>query len=241
MILAVISGAALLFVATSIGALLVLLFGCVDGRKQSVLLAFSAGVMSYAVYEMVVQAHTAGDAVAVGGFIAGFIILSLVERLLPHLHSSMTRGKGDAKRRATLLAGTVTLHNVPEGLAVAASFAASPALGWVTTAAIAVQDVPEGFVVSAPLACYGVKRVKAVALGVLSGAVEAAALLAGYAFLYTVAGVVPLALALSAGAMSFVVLVELLPQALVKGNERFGGAAFVLGVVIAFGLAVVIS
>ncbi len=172
------------------------------------------------------------------GLALGILALAVSEKLLPHIHQHITKEElAHSKRKAVMIGGAIALHNVPEGLAIATAFAASNPLGWFVTTTIAIQDIPEGTLISAPLAAYGMKRSTAVLYGVFSGAAEALAAIIGFAFLSMFGGIVPIALAFSAGAMAYVVLVELLPDAFAKGMERTGAIAFAAGAATAFGLS----
>lgn len=142
----------------------------------------------------------------------------------------------DSKKKAALIAGTITIHNLPEGFAIASSFAQSNPLGWLVTSTIAIQDVPEGTLVSAPLACYGIDCVRSFKFGVLSGLIEGVAAIFGYIFLSLVKEVIPSALGFAAGAMSYVILAELLPDAF-KGRSWKVALSFILGVVAAIGIS----
>jgi zinc transporter, ZIP family len=232
-------GALVVLVATSIGSSVVLCIRCINDFLYSALLAFCGGVMAFSVMEMFLQSRTSsGDIVSLLGLITGAIFLSLLDKILPHLHATIRKHELVApKKKAALLAGAIALHNVPEGFAIASAFASSAQLGWLVTITIALQDIPEGLIVSAPLACYGMTTRRAVGFGILSGLVEAAAAILGYFALTLIRTLVPLALSFSAGAMLYVILVEMAPDAFKKGYERaaafwllagFGGA-FLLG------------
>ncbi|MCI0503790.1 ZIP family metal transporter [Candidatus Micrarchaeota archaeon] len=232
-------GALAVLLATSAGALSVLFLGCMDERRNAAMLAFAAGVMGYSAFEMLTEAHkSAGDAVVLGGLALGILGLATAERLLPHIHMHISGEElKHSKKKALMIGGAIALHNVPEGFAIATAFAASTPLGWFVATTIAIQDIPEGALIAAPLACYGMGKWKAVSYGIASGLAEAAAAVAGFYFLSMFISAVPLALAFSAGAMAYVVLVELLPDALSKGRERAGALAFSAGAAAAFMLA----
>jgi len=233
-------GALTVFLATSLGSLGIFLFrGREIGKVDySNIISFCAGVMAFSAAEMFVESRThTGDMVAVMGFLVGVITLFAVERTLPHLHFVLRRTKmSDSKKKAALIAGTITIHNIPEGLAVASAFAHSTPLGWLVTSSIAVQDAPEGMMVAAPLACYGMNVQSSFKYGVFSGVVEGLAALFAYALLSSVVVIIPPALSFSAGAMLYVVLVELLPDAF-KGKPWAVALFFVGGVMVAFGIA----
>lgn len=238
----IILGALLVLFATSAGAAVVLFFGCMDDRRNAAMLAFAAGAMAYSAMEMLSEAHaTSGDFEMLAGFAVGIGVLMLSEKFLPHVHQHITREElAHSKKKVILIGGAIAIHNIPEGLAVATAFAASNPLGWFVATTIAIQDVPEGLLIAAPLACYGMSKGKAMLFGILSGVAEAAAALIGFMFLSAFAPIIPGALAFSAGAMAYVVLVELMPDAFAKGMERMGAVAFVAGAALAFGIAALV-
>ncbi|MFH0836394.1 MAG: ZIP family metal transporter [Candidatus Micrarchaeota archaeon] len=231
-------GASAAMLATSLGAAAILLFKSINKRTFSALLAFSAGVMAYSIFEMIGEARLAGDSVVIAGALTGVAVLFACEKIVPHVHLLLKKTNiTQAKKKAALLAGTISLHNIPEGLAIASAFAGSTPLGWIVTASIALQDAPEGFLVSAPLAGYGVNTNRAFSLGILSGVIEFAAAIAGFFLLSSIIWAIPFALSFSAGAMAFVILAELLPDAINGGFKRVAAVSFVLGTATAFGLA----
>ncbi|MEW6749156.1 MAG: ZIP family metal transporter [Candidatus Micrarchaeota archaeon] len=236
-------GALTVLLATSAGALAVLFFGCLKGTKDTALLSFSAGVMAYASIEMLSESYELSGALPmIAGFLIGIAALTLSERALPHVHQHITKKELEhTKKKALMIGGAIAIHNIPEGLAIATAFASSVPLGWFVTTTMAIQDVPEGTLISAPLLCYGMKKSRAILFGVLSGLVEAAAAIAGFMFLSIFTPLIPIALAFSAGAMAFVVMVELLPDAFGKGHERVGALAFIGGAVVAFAIASLLS
>lgn len=239
LLMEVILGALIVLLATSAGAAVVLFFGCMDERKNGAMLAFAGGMMGYSAFEMAAEAQSAtGDATVAAGFGLGIIALAISEKLLPHIHMHITKEElKHSKKKALVIGGAIALHNVPEGLAIATAFASSGPLGWFVTSAIAIQDIPEGALIAAPLACYGMGKKRAVGYGVLSGVAEASAAVLGFFFLSMFVSLVPAALAFSAGAMAYVVLVELLPDAFAKGMERTGALSFFAGIAAAFALA----
>ena len=228
--------------ATSLGALGVLLFRKISGTTYTALLAFSAGLMAFTAVEMFSEARAAGDILAFGGVVLGVAAILLLEKLIPHIHLWVRRKHiTPEKKKVALVVGTVTLHNIPEGFAIASAFAGSTPLGWLVTAVISLQDIPEGFLISAPLACYGMDGKRCIKYGILSGVVEFAAAVLGFLFLSVIIAATPIALAFSAGAMLFVVFVELLPDAFRKGMEYVTALSFFFGALLAYGLAVAIG
>lgn len=239
----VVLGALAVFLATSAGATVAFFFGCFGRTKYSAMLAFSAGAMAFSAVEMLSQSHrSGGDAMALAGFLLGVLAIMGAEKLLPHVHMHLRKKEMDkSRKKAALIAGTIALHNVPEGFAVATAFAASNPLGWFVTTSIALQDIPEGALVSTPLACYGIGVKKSVVYGMFSGFIEAAAAIAGYLFLSSFTALVQPALAFSAGAMTYVIFVEILPDALEGGMERIAAVSFVAGAAVTFGLATLLA
>lgn len=232
-------GALCAMLATSLGAALILFFRRIGTFTQSAMLSFAAGVMCFSTAEMLLQAHQkGGDLTTVLGLATGLCAVLIIERTIPHIHLHIKKEKIEKhKKKAALLAGTVSIHNIPEGIAIASAFAGSTQLGWTVASSIAIQDVPEGLLVSAPLASYGLRIKNSLTLGMFSGLIEFAAAIIGYLLLESVSSAVPLALAFSAGAMAYVVFVELLPDAFVKGQERTVAFLFMTGVVVAFGMS----
>jgi ZIP family zinc transporter len=235
----VLGGASLALFATSAGAVLAAVLGKKGGAQHPGLLALSAGIMAYSAVEMIASAHkTMGDLWAIGFFALGVVLLLLSEKSIPHVHRWIKKSDLEpGKKKAALIAGTLTIHNLPEGFAIAAAFAGSTPLGWMVSSSIALQDAPEGFMVTAPLEHYGMKKLRALWYGLFSGIAEFAAALIGYIFLSAAEWLSPFALALSSGAMAYLVLVEIMPDAMANGKERIAGIWFVAGVAVAFVLA----
>ena len=179
---------------------------------------------------------------ALASLIVGMIVFLILDKLMPHAHLVLTGNKmPHVKRKVALLVGTITIHNIPEGFAIASAFATSSSLGWLVTLSIALQDIPEGLVVAAPVACYGVSTKRSFLWGVFSGVVEFIAAIGGFLLLRTISNATPLALGFSGGAMAYVILSELLPDAM-RAESRFAAlAAFISGIAAAYGFAVLIG
>jgi len=167
---------------------------------------------------------------AVIGFLSGGLFLYLVDRVLPHLHLGLTIDKAEGLKttwhRSILLVLAITLHNIPEGLAVGVTFgalASSPTTGALAGAialaiGIGLQNFPEGAAVSIPLRREGFSRLKAFNYGQLSGIVEPVAGVLGAILVLYITPILPYALSFAAGAMIFVVIEELIPESQ-RGNE----------------------
>ena len=223
---------------TGVGGLFLLLIRRPTGQTLDVLLGFTAGVMLAATaFSLLVPALERGSVGEVLiGFVLGAITLLALDRFIPHRHERMAeRGTEPAevasrRRRATLLLSALTIHNLPEGMAVGLAFAAGgPDLGIPLAIAIGVQNVPEGFAAAAPLVAAGTSVRVAVVVAALTGAVEPPAALAAYGLsTFADAALVP-GLGFAAGAMLYVIADELIPESHSGGNEREATVALLTG------------
>jgi ZIP family zinc transporter len=249
---------------TAMGAALVFLTQTVNRRLLDAMLGFAAGVMIAASFwsllapsiEMAEAQGVAAWIPATVGFLLGGVFLRLADAVLPHLHvgAEMADAEGvpTSWRRATLLVLAITLHNVPEGLAVGVTFGAAAiqldvATGATLAAAIALtvgiglQNFPEGVAVAMPLRGEGLSRLKSFWYGQLSGVVEPVSAVLGAAAVVTVRPILPYALAFAAGAMIFVVVEELIPESHRHGNtdlatiSAMGGFAVMMTLDVALG------
>ena len=217
---------------TAAGAALVFLTRTVNQRLMDSMLGFAAGVMIAASFwsllapgiEMAQQMGQTPWLTAVTGFMGGGIFMRLTDRLLPHLHPGLaieqSEGIKTSWQRSTLLVLAITLHNIPEGLAVGVAFGAvaadlsSATLGGAIALAIGIglQNFPEGTAVSLPLRREGMGKRKSFFLGQASGMVEPVAGVLGALFVLQMQSVLPYALCFAAGAMIFVVVEQLIPE-----------------------------
>ena len=218
---------------TAVGAAGVFFFRSVNRRVLNVMLGFAAGVMIAASFwsllapaiEMAADGPLPAWLPAVAGFLIGGAFLWGVDRVLPHLHiglaTEMAEGVKTQWQRSVLLVLAITLHNFPEGLAVGVAFGALAAglpsaslAGAVALASgIGLQNLPEGMAVSVPLRREGMGRFKAFLYGQASGMVEPVAGVLGAAAVLLMRPLLPYALAFAAGAMIYVVVEELIPEA----------------------------
>ena len=219
----------------------------VSPRLEKALLGFAAGVMIAAsVWSLLIpsidMAQAQGTAAwlpAVVGFLAGIGFLLLLDSVIPHLHFGSDRPEGVPARlnRTSMLLLAVTLHNIPEGMAVGVAFAGARAAGSGITGAaalalslgIAIQNFPEGAIISLPLRGQGVGRCRAFGLGLLSGAVEPAAGLLTVLFVSRLTAVLPYLLAFAAGAMLYVVIEELIPESQTGEHSNLATVAAAAG------------
>ena len=176
---------------------------------------------------------------AAAGFLLGIAFLLLLDSLIPHLHKGSDKPEGVKSRlpRTTMLVFAVTLHNLPEGMAVGVTLAGAllgntgitMAGAFVLSVGIAIQNFPEGAIISMPLRSEGMSRKKAFAAGVLSGIVEPIGGAATLLLAESVTRVLPYLLAFAAGAMIYVVVEELIPESQNGEHSNIGTIGAALG------------
>ena len=236
------------FLGTSLGA------GCVFCMKKSLgdtvqraLTGFAAGVMVAAsVWSLLIPAieRSAGMGKlaflpAVLGFWVGVLFLLALDHIIPHLHANSGQPEGPKSqlRRTTMMVLAVTLHNIPEGMAVGVVYAGYLAGDGQITAAgalalslgIAIQNFPEGAIISMPLRAEGMKKSRAFAGGVLSGAVEPIGAVLTILAAGLIVPALPYLLSFAAGAMLYVVVEELIPEMSQGRHSNIGTVFFALG------------
>lgn len=248
------------FLGTTLGAACVFFMRKgLSTMVQRALTGFAAGVMvAAAVWSLLIpamdQASDMGEwafVPAVVGFWLGILFLLLLDRLIPHLHQGSTEPEGPKVKlkRTTMLVFAVTLHNIPEGMAVGVVFA-----GWLSgdgmitmtgalalAVGIAIQNFPEGAIISMPLRAEGVSKGKAFLYGMLSGVVEPLA--AGITILASslILPVLPYLLSFAAGAMLYVVVEELIPEMSEGTHSNLGTVFFALGFTVMLALDVALG
>jgi ZIP family zinc transporter len=220
------------WLVTALGSSMVFFFKNINKKILNSMLGFAAGVMIAASFwsllkpaiEMAEENGTLTWVPALVGFLSGGAFLFLVDKLLPHLHLGLAIDKAEGIKtswqRSILLVLAITLHNIPEGLAVGVAFGAlannpdAAILAGAIALAIGIglQNFPEGAAVSIPLRREGLSRLKAFNYGQLSGIVEPIAGVFGAYLVLTITPLLPYALSFAAGAMIFVVVEELIPE-----------------------------
>jgi ZIP family zinc transporter len=219
--------------ATAIGGLALLLVRRPSDRVLDALLGFTAGVMLAATaFSLLVPALDIGSVWEVlAGFGLGSLVLIVLDRAIPHVHARFAEPGhtlDPRRRQALLLVSALTIHNVPEGLAVGVAFAAGgPELGVPIALAIGIQNIPEGFAAGAPLAVES--PLVAAGVAAATGLVEPPAALAAFAAFEVAGSLLPLGLGFAAGAMLYVVADELIPESHARGNERLASTALLGG------------
>lgn len=237
---------------TALGAAIVFFTRNVNQKVLDAMLGFAAGVMIAASFwsllapaiDMAIAQEITAWLPAVTGFLMGGVFLRICDAYLPHLHLGFpmeeAEGVSTSWRRATLLVLAITLHNIPEGLAIGVLFGAAAsgieAAGGATVAGavvlaigIGIQNFPEGTAVSVPLRREGVSVGKSFWYGQLSGVVEPISAVFGAAAVLLVQPILPYALAFAAGAMIYVVVEELIPESQLKGNTDIATLGTMLG------------
>ncbi|MDR1178346.1 MAG: ZIP family metal transporter [Spirochaetaceae bacterium] len=232
---------------TALGAGAVFFFKSINRKVLDGMLGFAAGVMVAASFfsllsPAIEMAQGSGGlppwAQAAAGFTLGGVFLRLADRLLPHHHVGARDDEGikTSWSRSILLVLAITLHNIPEGLAVGVGFGAASLVSGASLAGavslalgIGLQNFPEGAAVSIPLRREGMSRLKSFWIGQASGLVEPVAGVLGAALVLSMRPILPYVLSFAAGAMIFVVAEELIPEAYREGNDHIATSGIMLG------------
>jgi len=234
---------------TAVGASLVFFFKSVSRKVLDAMMGFAAGVMIAASYwsllapaiAMAEEMYRLAWIPALVGFLAGGAFLLGTDKILPHLHLGFPRDQAEgistSWKRSVLLVLAITLHNIPEGLAVGVAFGALAAgipsatlAGAIALAlGIGIQNLPEGTSVAVPLRREGFSRWRAFWYGQLSGIVEPIAGVVGALAVILMRPLLPYALAFAAGAMIFVVIEELVPESQLAKNTDVATIGTLLG------------
>lgn len=239
------------FIGTSLGASAVFLMkNSINEYVQKTMLGFASGVMVAAsVWSLIIPAIESSESMghlaflpAAVGIVLGMALLFILDKIVPHLHLNAEKPDGPESRlkKATMLVLAVTLHNIPEGMAVGAVAAGflngtadiTAAGVMALSAGIAVQNFPEGAIISMPLKSEGCGKVRAFVYGVLSGVVEPVFAFLTIIFSSFIVDFLPYLLTFAAGAMLFVVVEELIPEASEGEHSNCGTAGFGLGFIL---------
>ena len=236
------------FLGTSFGAACVFFMKKEMGdRLQRMLTGFAAGVMVAAsIWSLLIPAMEQVDDMgklafvpAVAGFWLGILFLLLLDHIIPHLHRNSQRAEGPRSqlKRTTMLVLAVTLHNIPEGMAVGVVYAGylvgntqiSAAAAMALSLGIAIQNFPEGAIISMPLRAEGTGKPKAFLGGVLSGIVEPIGAILTILAAGLIVPALPYLLSFAAGAMLYVVVEELIPEMSQGEHSDVGTIFFAVG------------
>lgn len=256
----VIQGVLIPFLGTFLGAACVLLMNdTLNPVLRRILTGFAAGVMVAAsIWSLLIPAMEQSEHMgkwsfvpAVVGFWLGVFFLLLLDRLIPHLHQDSNEPEGPriALKKTTMLVLAVTLHNIPEGMAVGVVFA-----GWMSgnsaitmtgalalSIGIAIQNFPEGAIISMPLKSEGMKKSNAFWYGVLSGAVEPIAAVVTILVAGLIVPALPYFLSFAAGAMMYVVVEELIPEMSAGKHTNWATIFFAIGFTLMLALDVALG
>ena len=238
-------------IGTTLGA------GCVFFLKNTIhplvqraLLGFASGVMIAAsIWSLIIPAIDMSEGMgklsfipAAVGFALGILFLLIMDQIVPHLHLSSDEPEGikSSLEKSTMLMLAVTLHNIPEGMAVGVIFAGalsgnsdvSLAGAFVLAIGIAIQNFPEGAIISLPLKSQGMSSRKSFTYGFLSGVVEPIAAILTLMITSVIVPVLPYLLSFAAGAMMYVVVEELIPEASEGEHSNIGTIGFAVGFII---------
>lgn len=247
----VIQGVLIPFLGTSLGAACVFLMKhSLHTSVQRALTGFAAGVMTAAsVWSLLIpaieqSAHMGNLSFvpAAAGLLIGILFLLLLDHIIPHLHMNSEQAEGPKShlKKSTMLVLAVTLHNIPEGMAVGVVYAGmlygnteiSATGALVLSIGIAIQNFPEGAIISMPLRAGGVKKSRAFFYGVLSGAAEPIGAVLTILAASLVVPLLPYLLSFAAGAMIYVVVEELIPEMSAGKHSDIGTISFAIGFVV---------
>jgi ZIP family zinc transporter len=264
----IIIGMTVPFLATALGAAAVFLFrGQISDKVNSILLGFAAGVMIAAsVWSLIIPSLEFATASGWGklaiipvavGFVLGVLFLWLIDHLVPHMHHRSKDEEGlPAKKMSNdvKLFLAMTIHNFPEGIAVGFAFAVAYAgitnpdsvsislfSALALSIGMAIQNIPEGAAVSLPMARRLESKGKAFGFGVASAIVEPIGAILAFLFATVFQALLPWFLSFAAGAMMFVVVEDLIPEANLSGTEHQGTFAVMLGFVLMMSLDIVLG
>ena len=227
--------------ATVVGALLGFFLKNPSHKMNDVILSFAAGVMlSAAVVGLVLPSLESGGRfgilVTVAGLFCGALCLNLIDRLVPHLHKMTGVEQEDHPEqnerlsKVLLFVIAIGIHNLPEGIAAGVGFGAGDVGQALTVAGgIALQNIPEGMVIIAPMLAAGIRPRRTFVIAMLTGMVEIVGTLIGYFAVQISAAVLPFALAFAGGTMLYVVSDEMIPETHAHGNERSATYALLVG------------
>ena len=241
------SGLMIPFLGTTLGAGMVFFMkGSMNQKLEKMLLGFAAGVMIAAsVWSLLIPSIEMTE--QAGGFLLGMIFLLLLDSVIPHLHLDSDKPEGPKTKlgKSAMLVLAVTLHNIPEGMAVGVTFAGvligntgiTLSGAFALALGIAIQNFPEGAIISMPLCSLGVSKKRAFLYGVLSGLVEPVGAMLTILLTGIIVPFLPYFLSFAAGAMIYVVVEELIPESQMGEHTNIA----TIGVAVGFTLMMVLD
>ena len=225
--------------ATIIGSAIGFIFRKTSHKFSDIVLSFAAGVMlAAAVLGLILPSLEGGGKlgvlITIGGIFAGAVCLSLIDKLVPHLHK-MAGGDIESHdnqqlNRVLLFVLAIAIHNLPEGIAAGVGFGSGDTSQAIMIAGgIALQNIPEGMVIIAPMLAAGVKPSRTFLLAAATGLIEVVGTFIGYFAVSISAAVLPFALAFAGGTMLYVISDEMIPETHAHGSERGATYALLVG------------
>ena len=244
-------GLAIPFLGTTLGAAMVFLMkNKINNKLEKLLLGFASGVMIAAsIWSLLIPAIEMSESQgkiawvpAAIGFLLGITFLLVLDSVIPHLHLKSDKQEGikSKLKKTTMMVFAVTLHNIPEGMAVGVTFAGAltqnagitMAGAFALAIGIAIQNFPEGAIISMPLKSEGISKTKAFLYGTLSGIVEPIGAIITILLTNAVVPMLPYLLAFAAGAMIYVVVEELIPESQAGEHSNIGTIGVAIGFVV---------
>lgn len=229
--------------ATVVGALIGFIFKKISHKFSDIVLGFAAGVMlAAAVVGLIIPSLEGGNKfsllITVAGIFCGAVVLNVIDRLVPHLHR-LVGADTEAHPEATQKIGKIMLfvlaiaiHNFPEGIAAGVAFGFGPdntAEALTIAGGIALQNIPEGMVIIAPMLAAGISKRRTLMIAAATGVVEIIGTVIGYFAVSISAAVLPFALAFAGGTMLYIISDEMIPETHAHGNERGATYALLIG------------
>ena len=240
--------------ATVIGALLGFLFKNPSHKFNDIVLSFAAGVMlAAAAFGLILPSLEGGGPLGIlitaAGIFTGAVFLNLIDRLVPHLHKITGTGgeeqhpaQTERLNKVLLFVIAIAIHNLPEGIAAGVGFGTGDMLQAFTVAGgIALQNIPEGMVIIAPMIAAGMSRRRTFFIALMTGVVEVLGTFIGYFAASISAAILPFALAFAGGTMLYVISDEMIPETHAHGNERGATYALLAGFVLMLGFDVLLG
>ncbi len=238
--------------ATMLGAVIGFVLKRIPHRWNDLILGFAAGVMlAAAVFGLIEPALSGGNwvrvLIVIGGIFAGALFLHAMDALVPHLHSltgvqEPQNLQSQSLNRVLLFVLAIAIHNLPEGVAAGVSFGTGNTADAISVAAgIALQNIPEGMVIIAPMLAAGVSRRRTLVIALCTGLVEVVGTFLGYFAAGISAAALPFALAFAGGTMLYVISDEMIPETHSHGYEKGATYALLIGFCVMLGMDVLIG
>ncbi len=220
--------------ATIFGALIGFIFKNISHKFSDVILAFGAGVMLSAsviglILPSIEYSRKFGVIVTVSGLFFGALCIDLIEKLIPHV-DKIAANDNESLKKVMLFVLAIAIHNLPEGIAAGVGFGTGDISSAIMIATgIALQNIPEGMVLIAPMLSVGISPQKTLFYAMLTGIIEIVGTLIGYFAINLASSVLPFALSFAGGTMLYVISHEMIPETHSNGNERAASYALLLG------------